>query len=180
MKVGRQFNTLTYSEYLQLIERYEKFTDFNTLGLFRSITEANKLSLEQKLELRKVAIAAFPKAFDFLQVKDPSTYFRVNTLGEVLTVADERQAWESIRHNQQAILKNKKLKHRNFGTYGRHDCGYDTCPIKGVMFRQTSLSAASMYFHSDKDSYAAQAKAAMRKKDRKAQRQLVIQNLDSE
>jgi hypothetical protein len=180
MKVGKQFNTLTYSEYLQLIERYEKFTDFNTLGLFRSITEASKLSLEQKLELRKVAIATFPKAFDFLQVKDPSTYFRVNTLGEILTVADEKQAWENIRHNQQAILKSKKLKHRNFGTYGRHNCGYDTCPIKGVMFKQASLSAASMYFHSDKDDYAAQAKAEMRKKDRKAQRQLVAQNLDSE
>jgi len=180
MKIGKQFNALTYSEYLQLIERYEKFTDFNTLGLFRSIVEASKLSLEQKLKLRKLAIDTFPKAFDFLQVKGPLTYFRVNTLGEVLTIADERQAWETIRYNQQAILKCKKLKHRNFGIYGRHNCGYDTCPIKGVMFKQPSLSAASMYFHSDKDDYAAQTKAEMRKKDRKAQRQLVAQNLDSE
>ena len=178
MKVGKQFNTLTYSEYIQLIERYEKFTDFNTLGLFRSITEANKLSLEQKLELRKLAIATFPKAFDFLQVKDPSTYFRVNTLGEVLTAADENQAWENIRHNQQAILKSKKLKHRNFGTYARHNCGYETCPVKGVMFKQNSLSSPFIYFHSDKGSYATQAKAEMRKKDRKAQQKLIARDLD--
>lgn len=177
MKIGKQFNTLTYNEYLQLIEKREKFTDFNTLGLFRSIVEANKLSLEQKLELRKVAIATFPKAFDFLQVKDPVTYFEVNTLGETLTVADEKQAWEIIRHNQQAILKRKKLKHRNFGTYARHNCGHETCRVKGVMFKQNSLSSPSMCFHSDKGSYATQAKAEMRKKDRKMQKELIANNL---
>lgn len=89
MKVGKQFNTLTYGEYLHLIENYQKFTDFNTLGLFRSIVETTKLSLEQKLELCKVTIAAFPKTFDFLQLKDPMTYFKVSTLGRVLTTADE-------------------------------------------------------------------------------------------
>ncbi len=36
MKVGRPFNTLTYGEYLHLIANYRKFTNFNTLGLFRS------------------------------------------------------------------------------------------------------------------------------------------------
>jgi len=101
MKVGKQFNTLTYGEYLHLIENHKKFTDFNTLGLFRSIVETEKLSLEEKLELRKVAVAAFTKTFDFLQLKDPNTYIEVSTLGENLTVADKNQAWKDIRHNQQ-------------------------------------------------------------------------------
>ena len=97
MKVGQQFNTLTYGEYLHLIANCQKFTDFNTLGLFRSLVETTKLSLKQKLELRQVAIAAFAKTFDFLQLKDPHTYFKVDTLGETLTKADESQAWDDIR-----------------------------------------------------------------------------------
>ncbi|MDO7876043.1 hypothetical protein Q5H93_14965 [Hymenobacter sp. ASUV-10] len=85
MKIGKQFNTLTYHEYLQLIENRKRFTDFNTLGLFRSIVETTKLSLEEKLELRQLAIATFAKTFDFLQLKDPRTFFEVSTLGETLT-----------------------------------------------------------------------------------------------
>jgi hypothetical protein len=180
MKVGKQFNTLSCGEYLHLIKYHGKFSDFNTLGLFRSIVETTKLSLEQKLELRKVAVAAFPKVFDFLQLKDPATYFEVRFLGESLTVADERQAWENIRHNQQEILKRKKLNHRNFGTYARHCCGIDTCPIKGVMLKQTDRSSSSMHFHNDKSSYASQEKAERRKKDRKTQSHLVAQSLNDE
>ena len=180
MKVGKQFNTLTYSEYLHLIEHWQKFSDFNTLGLFRSIVEATKLCLEQKLELRRVAISAFPKTFDFLQLKDPVTYFEVRFLGENLTVADEHQAWENIRHNQQEILKSKKLNHRNFGTYARHCCGIDTCPIKGVMLKQTDRSSHSMRFHTDKSSYAMQEKAEIQKRDRKTKKLLVAQSLNGE
>lgn len=177
MKVGKQFNTLSYGEYLHLIENHKRFADFNTLGLFRSIVETTRLSLEQKFELRKITIATFPKAFDFLQVKDPVTYFEVNTLGEILTVADKSQAWEDIKRNQQIILKNKRLNHRNFGTYARHNCGIETCPIKGVMLRQNSPSASSMHFHTDKGSYATQEKAEMRKKDRKKHKQITTQEL---
>jgi hypothetical protein len=180
MKVGKLFNTLTYGEYLYLIDHHQRFSDFNTLGLFRSIVETTKLSLDQKLELRKVAIATFPKAFDFLQLKDPVTYFEVCFLGESLTVADKRQAWENIRHSQQEILKSKKLNHRNFGTYARHCCGIDTCPIKGVMLRQADRSSSSMHFHTDKSSYASQEKAERRKKDRKTQSHLVTQSLNED
>ena len=180
MKVGKQFNTLTYSEYLHLIEHRQKFSDFNTLGLFRSIVEATKLCLKQKLELRRVAIAAFPKTFDFLQLKDPITYFEVRFLGESLTVADEHQAWENIRHNQQKILKSKKLNHRNFGTYARHYCGIDTCPIKGVMLKQTDRSSSSIHFHTDNRSYAMQEKAEIRRKDRKIEKRIVAQSLNEE
>ena len=179
MKVGKQFNTLTYGEYLHLIEHHRKFTDFNTLGLFRSLVETTKLSLEEKLELRKIAIAAFAKTFDFLQLKDPQTYFEVRTLGEALTVADKNQAWDNIRQNQQRILESKKLKHRNFGTYSKHICGYDTCHLNGLMIRQGSHLeyGGEMHFYSDNRGWSKPAKAARRKQDRKAQQHLITQRI---
>ncbi|MBF9140375.1 hypothetical protein [Hymenobacter properus] len=184
MKVGKQFNTLTYGEYLHLIENHKKFTDFNTLGLFRSIVETTKLSLEEKLKLRQVAVAAFAKTFEFLQLKDPRTYLAVMTLGENLTVADKNQVWENIRHNQQRILESKKLNHRNFGTYSKHDCGYDTCFMNGLMTKQGSTIAyygsGEMGFGSDTCNWAKELKAERRKKDRKEESQIVRQSLDSE
>ena len=182
MKVGKQFNTLTYGEYLHLIENHKKFTDFNTLGLFRSIVEASKLSLEQKLELRQAAIAAFPKTFDFLQLKDPVTYFGVSTLGEILTKADEDQAWADIQRNQQRILKNKKLNHRNFGTYSKHLCGYDTCQLNGLMTKESSpLSyGGEMRFPGDKAQCASWEKFETRKQNRRSERQIVAQRITEE
>ena len=178
MKVGKQFNTLTYGEYLYLIENHKKFTDFNTLGLFRSIVEATELSLEEKLELRKAAVAAFAKTFVFLQLKDPQTYFEVSTLDETLTKADESRAWENIKRNQQKILESKRLSHRNFGTYSKHDCGYDTCFMRGVMFSQGShLAGSGMHFHSDNRSWSKELKAERRKQDRKAEQRIVSQRV---
>jgi hypothetical protein len=175
MKIGRQFNTLTYGEYLHLLENHKKFTDFNTLGLFRSIAETTKLSLEEKLALRQVAIAAFAKTFDFLQLKDPQTYFEISTLGETLTVADKHQAWENIRRNQQKIWESKRLTHRNFGTYSKHDCGLGTCHLHGLMLRENSRVAwgGPMHFLSDNRSWAKSVKAARRKQDRKIIKQLL-------
>jgi hypothetical protein len=180
MKVGRQFNTLTYGEYLHLLENHKRFTDFNTLGLFRSIVETTKLSLEEKLALRQVAIAAFAKTFEFLQLKAPQTYFEVSTLGETLTVADKHQAWENIRSNQQKIWESKRLTHRNFGTYSKHNCSLDTCHLHGLMLRENSRVAwgGPMHFPSDNHSWAKPVKAARRKQDRKAQTQIIKQLLD--
>ena len=182
MKVGKQFNTLTYGEYLHLIANHKKFTDFNTLGLFRSIVETTKLSLEEKLELRKVAVAAFAKTFDFLQLKDPQTYFEVKTLGEILTVADKNQAWEDIKRNQQQILESKQLKHRNFGSYAKHNCGYESCIFNGVMIRQDSiLSERNMHFHTDsRNHYLNWEKSDDRKKSRKLSHRIVWQALADE
>jgi hypothetical protein len=186
MKVGKQFNTLTYGEYLHLIENHKKFTDFNTLGLFRSIVETTKLSLEEKLELRKVAVAAFAKTFDFLQLRDPQTYFEVMTLGESLTTADKNQAWENIRYNQQKIWESKKSGHRNFGTYSKHLCGYETCPLNGMMIRAGSRLAygGAMHFYSDNSrdwaKWSKEVKAERHKRDRKAEPQIIRQLLESE
>jgi hypothetical protein len=187
MKVGKQFNTLTYGEYLHLIENHKKFTDFNMLGLFRSIVETTKLSLEEKLELRKVAVAAFAKTFDFLQLKDPQTYFGVTTMGESLTVADKNQAWEDIRRNQQQILKSKKLKHRNFGTYSKHLCGYDTCELNGLMIKQGSgltyplaYCRQSMPFDTDKSKCAPWQKSETQRRNRNSERQTIAQRIIEE
>jgi hypothetical protein len=51
MKIGVKFNQLTYPEYLQIIEYHQKYTDFNTLGLYRSILENEKLDLSQRIEI---------------------------------------------------------------------------------------------------------------------------------
>ena len=183
MKVGKQFNTLTYGEYLHLIENHKKFTDFNTLGLFRSIVETTKLSLEEKLALRKVAIAAFAKTFDFLQLKDPQTYFEVNTLGETLTTADESQAWEDIKRNQQKIWESKKLSHRNFGTFSKHLCNHDTCHLNGLMVKQDSILAygGTMHFHSDnRRTWTKVLKAERYKRDRKSEQRIVSHRIMEE
>ncbi|VAW11216.1 hypothetical protein MNBD_BACTEROID03-2545, partial [hydrothermal vent metagenome] len=62
-----------------------------------------------------------------MQLKDPQTYFSVITLGKKLTVADERQIWNDIILNQEKILKEKRIKHRNFGDYSKHNCGDKNC-----------------------------------------------------
>jgi len=151
MKINRQFNTLTYPEYVHLIEHHQRFTDFNTLGLFRAIVESTKLTTEQKIQVRDFALFFFHKTFDFLQLKDPVTYFEVHTLGQHLTKADSSKVWEDIRLNQQKILARKKIRHRNFGTYSKHLCGYDTCPLNGLMIRQGSYLAdgGTIWFDSD-------------------------------
>lgn len=175
MKINKRLNTLTYQEYSSLLSQHQKYTDFNTLGLFRSITENEKLDPAQKIAIRDQAVAAFQKTFEFLQLKDPGTYFKLTTLGQQLTVADEAQRWADIRQTQQKILKDKKLQHRNFGTYSKHLCPYDTCPFNGLMVRQGSrLAESEMYFCSDKNSYAQQVKSKRRKSERKRSRQLFL------
>jgi hypothetical protein len=91
MKIGVKFNQLTYAEYLQIMEYHQKYTDFNTLGLYRSILENDKLDLAQKIAIRDLSHTKFLKTFEFLQLKDPYTYIQVSTIGETLTKADEHQ-----------------------------------------------------------------------------------------
>jgi hypothetical protein len=178
MKLGQQINALTYSGYLHLLENYMRFTDFNHLGLFRSILESEKLAPTQKLEIRDAVIEKFPKFFEFLQLKDPVTYFSLVTYQQALTPADSHQVWEEIKRNQQRILAVKKLGHRNIGTYAKHDCGYETCHLKGLMIRQGSwLAEGKMRFCTDTREYSASFKSKMRRRDRKQHRQIIEQEL---
>lgn len=181
MKIGRQFNTLSHSEYLHLLKNHSRYTDFNTLGLFRSILENEKLTIEQKTEVRDAAISTFPKYFNFLQVKDPWTFRKLELLGRESTVADEQRAWDIIQLNQQRILASKRIRHRNFGTYSKHGCGYDTCNLNNLMVKQGSLLTESdMHFPSDKrGSYAALDKARACKRNRKQQKRVIERELEA-
>jgi hypothetical protein len=178
MEIGQQFNKLSIKEYFFYIDNYKKYTDFNTLGLYRSIIENNKLDIAGKIEVREYAHQTFKKTFEFLQLKDPKTYFDVTTIGQDLTKADERQIWEDIISGQQNILADKKIKHRNFGQYSKHSCGYETCPLNGLMIRQGSaISDGHMQFNSDKNQYAAKYKSDRRKADRKKEKQIIQTNI---
>lgn len=180
MEIGRQLNKFSYNEYLHLLKQHQRFIDFNHLGLFRSITENKKLSLTEKIEIRDAAIIIFSKFFEFLQLKDPFTYFSLVTLGQSLTAADSHQIWEIIGRNQQRILASKRIKHRNFGTYSKHECGYETCHLRNLMIRQGSwLAERNMHFQSDRGgSYAAWNKARLRKQNRKQQKQVIERDLE--
>lgn len=46
MKINRQFNELNFEEYKFFIENHKNYTDFNTLGLYRSIYENNNINIE--------------------------------------------------------------------------------------------------------------------------------------
>ena len=119
MKIGVKFNQLTYREYKYILDRHQKYTDFNPLALYRSIGENNKLNLDQKIAIRDLAHQQFFKFFEFLQIKDPIEYIEVSTLGETLTDAEYNRLWETIHKNGEKILKAKRIKHRNFGGYSK-------------------------------------------------------------
>ena len=181
MEIGQKFNILTLKEYFFYIDNYKKYKDFNTLGLYRSIVENEKLNLDEKVTVRDYAHKTFKKTFDFLQLKDPKTFVEVEYLGQELTKGDEQKIWDDIRKNQQLILENKKIKHRNFGEYSKHNCGYDTCVWNGIMIRQGSwLAESNMHFDSDKNKYQQKLKSDKRKSDRKRERQIIDREFDTE
>ena len=179
MKIGKKFNQIRKSDYFHFIDNYKKYTDFNTLGMYRSICENENLELSDRIEIRDYANTVFGKTFNFYQLKDPQTYFNLTTLGLNMTVADERQAWDDIRVNQEKILAEKRIKHRNFGDYSKHNCGYDDCRYNGLMIKQGSgLAESSMHFNSDKNAYAGKQKSERFKKQRKNKNQIIRDEFD--
>ncbi|WP_179346016.1 hypothetical protein [Winogradskyella ursingii] len=181
MKIGRKFNQLHKSEYFHFIDNHKKYTDFNTLGMYRSICENEKLNLDDRIEIRDYANSTFGKTFNFYQLKDPKTNFDLTTLGMDLTQADARQLWDDIKVNQQKILAEKRIKHRNFGEYSKHNCGYANCPYNGLMIKQGSgLTENHMWFKEDKNQYVAKDKSARNKIQRKNIRHIIRDELDNE
>ncbi len=179
MKIGKKFNQLSKSEYMHYIDNHKKYTDFNTLGMYRSICENEKLTLDDRIAIRDYAHTTFEKTFNFYQLKDPKTYFDLTTLGMELTVADEQQLWTNIGTNQQKILSDKKIKHRNFGVYSKHDCGYEECRYNGLMIKKGSyFTESQMCFSSDKNEYAAKEKSLKMKKQRKDKYKIIREDLD--
>ncbi len=74
MEIGQKFNTLTIKEYFFYIDNHKKYKDFNSLGLYHSIVENEKLTLEDKIAVREFAHKTFKNTFDFLQLKDPKNF----------------------------------------------------------------------------------------------------------
>jgi len=181
MEIGRKFNKLSKKEYFFYIDNYKKYTDFNTLGLYRSIVENVELDIADKKEVRDYAHKTFRKTFDFLQLKDPNTYFELTTLGKKLTKADESQVWQEIISNQQKILVDKKIKHRNFGEYSKHNCGYETCPMNGLMIKQGSwFTERHMQFNSDNHKYSLKIKSERIKIERKNKKRIIDKKIEIE
>jgi hypothetical protein len=181
MKIGRKYNTLIFKQYLSCIDNHKKYTDFNTLGLYRSILENSKLTLEEKIAVRDHAHQFFRKSFDFLQLKDPVTFVEVTYLGQERTKEEERRIYDNVRIQQQKILADKRIKHRNFGEYSKHNCGYETCPLNGIMIRQGSrMAEMEMQFGGDHNHYAQREKSERRKSERKSAVQIIRKALESE
>jgi hypothetical protein len=180
MTIGRKFNEFNFEEYIFYIDNHKKYKDFNTLGLYRSLIENIKLSLEDKIAIREHAHSLFKKSFDFLQLKDPKIFVEVSSLGMDLTKADERKMWDDVIKNQQNILNDKRIRHRNFGTYSKHDCPYEDCIYKGLMVRPDSrLAWGSMHFDGDKNKYQQKAKSDKRKSERKREQLIVNEQIDN-
>lgn len=59
MKIGKPFNQLTLEQYIHYIDNHRKYKDFNTLGLYRSLTEHKGLTIEEKLIIREQAHNVF-------------------------------------------------------------------------------------------------------------------------
>ncbi len=180
MKIGQRFNKLTKKEYFHYIDNYKKYTDFNRLGMYRSILENEKLNLDDQKEVLAYLNQLFAKSFEFLQVKDPWTYLKLQTLGEKLDRNEEWNWWKRIRLNQEKILKEKRIKHRNFGEYSKHNCGFDTCPLNGIMVRQgTRLAECHMWFETDKRE-PNRVKIDQQKKNRKNKQNIIKKQMDLE
>jgi hypothetical protein len=180
MEIGKQFNCLTFEEYLFYLENHKSYTDFNTLGLYRSLSENEKPTIEEKIKIRDLANNIFQKTFDFLQIKDPWTYVKVLTLGLELTEGDKEGLWRKIFIAQEKILKDKRIKHRNFGEYSKHNCGYENCPMNGIMIKQGSRFAEYEMCVGNVNKYIQKQKSERRKSDRKSENQIIEKELDLE
>ena len=186
LEIGKKFNELTAQEYSQYIEHHEKYVDFNTLGLYRSLLENEDLTMEEKIVIRDLAHTFFQKSFDFLQLKDPFTFLYVSTLGSTLTRQEELKWWDDIKVNQQRMLKDKRIRHRNFGVYSKHSCGQENCALNGLMISKDFLmrDGSNMQFQSDeshyKDSVQWRRYIYKEKKSRKTKNQDINKLLDEQ
>jgi hypothetical protein len=102
------------------------------------------------------------------------------TLGLELTEGDIENLWRKIFIAQEKILKDKRIKHRNFGEYSKHNCGYDTCPMNGIMIKQGSLFAEYEMCVGSVNKYIQKQKSERRKSDRKSENQIIATELELE
>ncbi len=117
----------------------------------------------------------------FFNSKTQKTFVEVEHLGQELTKGEEQKIWDDIRRNQQQILEDKRIKHRNFGDYSKHNCGEDSCVWNGMMIKQGSwLSEGNIHFDGDKNKYQQKLKSDKRKTYRKNKVQIIKQELEND
>lgn len=98
----------------------------------------------------------------------------VVTIRQALTNGDSQKMWDDIKINQQKILMNKRIKHRNFGEYSKHICKSENCPYHGLMISQGSwLQESSMHFTGDKNKHQQRLKLERRKAERKNEKKII-------
>lgn len=79
-----------------------------------------------------------------------------------------------IKENQEKILADKRINHRNFGTYSKHNCGRENCPYNELMTQKGSfLEYHPMQMSLEGRRYSAQNKSDSRRKDRKRERAII-------
>lgn len=91
------------------------------------------------------------KTYEFYQIKDPELYISLFRLDKDMNDQQIEKLKDELRVFQEKRLKEKRIKHRNFGNYSKHNCGMETCALNGRMIKQGSPEAeACMHFKSDK------------------------------
>lgn len=181
MEINKKFNTFTLEEYIFYIDNRKKYTNFNELWLFRSVFENEKITIDEQIQLKEYIIKEMPKVYEFMQVRHPDLYEKIFFLGKNPTKGDEDALWKTIRLNQEKILKTKKIKHRNFWDYSKHNCGYDDCHLNWLMIQKWSwFCENNMHFISDQHSYRMKDKSYKLKQERKSEKNIVNSFLKSE
>jgi hypothetical protein len=180
MKIGRPFHQLSASALRRLVPDYRKYTDFNRLGFFRGLVESQNLSLTEKQELRDLGKTTFTKYYDFLVVKDPHTWDKLENLGVTRTRQAEYADWQKIKEKQFEILRRKRFGHRNFGVNSRHDCGYEHCKLNNFMTkpRYQSRYGSEIWFKQDSDKYVKREQHQIRKKEKRRRAWLEEDHMD--
>jgi len=178
MKIGRPFHQLSVGTLRRLIPAYRKYTDFNRLGFFRGLLESQKLSLDEQQELLALGKSTFARYYDFLVVKDPYTWDKLENLGITRTRQAENADWLKIREKQFEILRRKRFGHRNFGINSRHDCGYEHCKLNNFMTKPKYQSryGSEIWFKQDSRKYSKKEKHLARKKEKRQRAWLAEDN----
>ena len=152
MNINQPFNELSATRIREIIQNYKQYKDFNRLGLFRGLIESECLSPEERTSLQKLARKTFDRYFDFLVIKDPDTWWTTLHPNWVEnSFSDRLDRWRKIEHHQRVIIERKGLGHRNFGTYSKHDCGYEDCPLNGVMIKKNDPRRNNCRIHFSSD-----------------------------
>ena len=116
------------------------------------------------------------KVFEFMQVRHPDLYVKMCLLWKTYINADEENLWFNIRLNQEKILHKKRIKHRNFWDYSKHNCWYENCPLNGIMVQQWSwFCESSMRGAND----TKKQKSERRKSERKRKKQIITEFLSN-